>query len=180
LPASSPDGATGLRARDVMRRAVLSVGPRTSIAALEDYLVEHRVSGVAVVENGRLIGVVSRADVVRALSLGRALEGLLVEGITQADLPGAEPPSELTLPADTLAHLVGKTVRDVMSAAPVTIDPDTSIRDAARLMVDSEIHRLFVIDSGTLAGVLTSLDLAREIAVGHLVPGGQPEVVSAP
>jgi len=163
-------------ARDIMKRAVLSVGPRTPITALEDFLVEHRVSGVAVVEDGRLIGVVSRADVVRALSLGRALEGLLVEGLTQGDLPGAEPPAELRLPEETIAHLSGRSVRDVMSAAPITVPSDTPIREVARTMVDREIHRVFVVDAGTLAGVLTSLDLAREVAIGHLVPEAQRQL----
>lgn len=160
--------------RDVMRRAVLSVGPNTSIAALEDYLVEHRVSGVAVVEDSRLIGVVSRADVVRALSLRRALEGLLVEGLTQGDLPGAEPPEEVQLPPDAIAHLAGKSVRDVMSATPIAVQPDTPVKAVARLMNDQGVHRVFVLDAGTLVGVVSSLDLVREVATGRLVPESAP------
>lgn len=166
----------GMRTRDVMRRAVLSVGPNTSIAALEDYLVEHRVSGVAVVEGGRLVGVVSRSDIVRSLSLGRAIEGLLVEGLTQGDLPGAEPPTEFTLPPSTLAHLSGKTVRDVMSAAPVTVDPDTPLDVLAQTMIDHAIHRVFVVSGGTLVGVVSSLDLVREVATGRLAADGHRQL----
>jgi CBS domain-containing protein len=162
-----------------MRRAVLSVGPDTSIAALEDYLVAHRVSGVAVVEHGRLIGVVSRADVVRSLALGHSLEGLLVEGLTQGDLPGAEPPAELTLPPGAVARLAGKTVRDVMSAAPVTVGPAAPIREVAQTMTDARIHRVFVMDGTTLAGVVTSLDIVREVAAGRLAPAAQRQLRSS-
>jgi len=163
-----------------MHRAVLSIGPTTPVAALEDFLVEHRVSGVAVVEGGRLIGVVSRADIVRALSLANALEGLLVEGLTQIDLPGADVPHEIELPQSVGRTLAGKLVRDVMSVAPITVGPDTPLREIAKLMVGAGVHRVFVIDAGSLAGVVTSLDLVREIAAGALAAADYSEAIPPP
>ena len=167
-------------ARDIMHRAVLSIGPGTPVNALEDFLVEHRVSGVAVVEGGRLIGVVSRADIVRALSLANALEGLLIEGLTQTDLPGADVPQEVELPPSVGKTLAGKLVRDVMSIAPITVRPDTPVREVAKLLVGAGVHRVFVVDAGTLAGVITSLDLVREVATGSLAATESLEAVPPP
>jgi CBS domain-containing protein len=70
--------AHGLRAKDVMTRAVISVGEDTPIRQIAELLEIHRIKRVPVVSHGRLIGVVSRADLLRALArgspvLGRAL-----------------------------------------------------------------------------------------------------------
>lgn len=58
-------------------------------------------------------------------------------------------------------------VKDFTSAPIVTINPDTSIREAARIMCEMHIRRLPVIDSkGILAGIFTSADLAGAFT-GH-------------
>jgi len=54
------------------------------------------------------------------------------------------------------------TVADVMAREPVTVGP----ADAARLLVEHRFHRVPVVESGRLVGILTSLALARSIAEG--------------
>ena len=48
-----------------------------------------------------------------------------------------------------------------MSAPPVTIDADRSIREAAALMIDHAINRLPVMSDGRLVGIVTRADLVR-------------------
>jgi CBS domain-containing protein len=57
----------GTRVADVMSEDVLTIGPEAELEDLADLLLRHRVSPVPVVEGGRLVGIVSRADVLRAL-----------------------------------------------------------------------------------------------------------------
>jgi CBS domain-containing protein len=47
---------------------VLIVAPDTSVPELADVLASHHIKRLPVVENGKLIGIVSRADVVRAIA----------------------------------------------------------------------------------------------------------------
>jgi CBS-domain-containing membrane protein len=55
----------GTEARDVMTEEVLTIGPDEDVEALAELMVKKGVHLVPVVEDGRLKGVVSRADVVR-------------------------------------------------------------------------------------------------------------------
>jgi len=57
--------AVGTTARDVMSEDVVTVGPDEDVETLAALMVSAKVNPVPVVENGRLIGVVSRADVIR-------------------------------------------------------------------------------------------------------------------
>lgn len=55
------------RARDLMTTAVISVGEHATVAEIAGLLAQHAIKRVPVVHDGKLVGIVSRADVVRAL-----------------------------------------------------------------------------------------------------------------
>jgi len=55
-------------ARDIMSAPVISVSEGTSLAKIADILAEHAIKRVIVVRDGILVGIVSRADLVRALA----------------------------------------------------------------------------------------------------------------
>ena len=60
-------------------------------------------------------------------------------------------------------------VREVMTAMPETVSPETSIKDAARIMADEGIGDVIVVDGGTehVVGILTDRDIAiRAVAEG--------------
>ena len=52
-------------------------------------------------------------------------------------------------------------VREVMSADPVCISPDTDMDEAAKVMADRQIRRLPVVEDGKLAGILVIGQIAR-------------------
>ncbi len=58
-------------ARDLMTHAVITTSETTTPAEIADLLLRHRIKRVPVVRNGQLVGIVSRADLVRALSVWR-------------------------------------------------------------------------------------------------------------
>jgi CBS domain-containing protein len=57
-----------LKARDIMSRIVISVAPEASLAEVADVLDSHRIRQVPVMKDGKLVGMVSRADLVRKLA----------------------------------------------------------------------------------------------------------------
>jgi len=61
----------GHKVSDVMTRQVVSVTEDTPLAAIASMLEKHRIKRVPVVRDGKLVGIVSRADLVRALLVGR-------------------------------------------------------------------------------------------------------------
>ena len=58
----------GHKAQDVMTRMVISVSESATLAEVADALDTHRIRQVPVVMDGRLAGMISRADLVRALA----------------------------------------------------------------------------------------------------------------
>ena len=54
----------GARAEDLMSEDVVTIGPDDSVEDLAELMVKRRVNPVPVVENGKLIGIVSRADII--------------------------------------------------------------------------------------------------------------------
>ena len=64
-----------------MTRQVISVSPDTSLQEIADLLEKHGIKRVPVIENGRLVGIVSRANLVQAL----ATRGLAFVDVAEAD-----------------------------------------------------------------------------------------------
>jgi CBS domain-containing protein len=62
----------GLRARDIMTRFVVSVPQNESLGEVADVLDSHRIRQVPVVSKGRIVGMISRADIVRKLAETKA------------------------------------------------------------------------------------------------------------
>jgi len=54
-------------------------------------------------------------------------------------------------------------VEEIMSAPLITIDPDADLIEAARIMAQHKIRRLAVSRKGTLLGILTATDIARNL-----------------
>ena len=77
----------GALARDLMTEEVVTVGPDEEAEALADLMVKRKINPVPVVEDGRLVGIVSRADLVRLMArdLGPAAEA--GEEVPHASVP---------------------------------------------------------------------------------------------
>jgi CBS domain-containing protein len=62
---------------------------------------------------------------------------------------------------------MGRTVREVMTVAPTTVEKNATASDAARAMRDDDVGALLVLDGGALVGVITDRDIAvRTVAEG--------------
>jgi CBS domain-containing protein len=151
-------------ARDVMKSEVKTVSPDVPLAELEKLFVENRVTGFPVVENGRLVGVVSRSDIVRKIVAENSYAEYLSDfyrDIGSFDEP-APADSRSELGSQVGSRLGTSSVRDVMSQEPVTVEADAPVARVARLLIERRIHRVPVVSSGgQLEGIISSLDLVR-------------------
>jgi CBS domain-containing protein len=157
-------------ARDLMESEIVTISPSQSLPQLESLLLRHRILGVPVVEKGRLVGIVSRSDVVRQLKLEEeriAASGFYFEPF-DADQRDAEDLSRaLEAAASRVARLQ---VRDVMIRDLITVPPDASIEEVARIMVERRVHRVLVTEGEQLRGLISSLDLVALLAAGRATP----------
>ena len=154
----------GLRARDIMQRQVLTVSPDMPIPELVDFLISHRVSGVPVMEKGKVVGIVSRSDLVRAVSLERSLAGIVAQAFEQEEFAPGEVPPATGLRRSAVEALQDRSVRTIMVTDPVSVAPDTSVVEVAGLLVAKHMHRVLVTEGAQLIGLISSLDVVRLVA----------------
>jgi len=130
-----------------MTENVVSVRPDAPLKTVASVLVEHRVSGVPVVdEEGLVVGVLSETDIVMKASGGSERSGFLT-WLFDSDLEGEKVSAE--------------TAGQAMSSPAVTIAPNRAVHDAARLMIEERVNRLPVVQEGQLVGILTRSDIVR-------------------
>ena len=161
----------GLRVRDVMARGVRCVRPELSLPELEEEFVKERVTGFPVVDGDRLIGVISRSDLVRRLVAERSFEEYA--STYYVDLSGfdegPEPETLSELAARTGARIEGLTVSDLMTRAAIAVPPEAPLAEVASVMRDRRIHRIPVTESDRLVGIVSALDFVGLVADGLLV-----------
>jgi CBS domain-containing protein len=139
---------------EIMSPEVATIRSDANIADAAATLARNGVSGMPVVdEHGVVVGVVSLTDFVAALSASGAPD----------DACAFYDSVRLVRLMDHLLRETGRgleKVGDIMSTRLVSVAPDASIRDAARVMASKHVHRVLVIDaSGKLAGIISAIDV---------------------
>ena len=153
-------------AGDFMERNVVTVDPSLPVVEFERLLDRERISGAPVVSDGRLVGVVSRSDLIRAQTDAADRADAILD--YYRDVGGSAPDRS------EHARLTGERseslrVRDLMTEELVTVASGQSIAEVARALTTRRIHRVLVVDDGRLAGVISSLDVVRLVGEGRLV-----------
>jgi len=101
-------------------------------------------------------------------------KGKLIGIVTQSDLMNASPSEATTLSVWEVNYLLSKiTVERVMTREVITICPDCTIEEAARIMADHHIGGLPVCDGDKLVGIITETDLFKIFLemLGARIPG---------
>ncbi|MEN8183240.1 MAG: CBS domain-containing protein [Myxococcota bacterium] len=155
-------------ARDVMQTEVVSVRADMPLSELEGVLLRQRIHGAPVVEGNRVIGVVSRSDVVRRLKFEeqRLEDAAYYLEPFDADQRGSEDHDRML---EAVAVRVAKLrVRDIMIEDVLSVAPDATLQEVAKKMLERPVHRMFVMEEGALLGLISSLDLLRLFAEGKV------------
>jgi CBS domain-containing protein len=160
-----------MRVRDVMTKSLVTIGPEETLADLESLLLAKRIGGVPVVERGRLVGIVSRSDLVRLLGTEQSIADVQIDSDREyrEDAFASDEVAERTAAAAQVAERLARfRVRDAMVSEVASVDAEAPLREVARQLAERRIHRLVVTEGGRLAGIVSTLDLVRAIAEGRI------------
>ena len=144
---------------EVMTANPLTTTPKTPITDVVKLLSERRISGLPVIdEQGVLVGIISETDLLwqeRGATPPNFL--FILDAVIPLEIPGRF--------VEELHKVMGSTVAEVMTKNPVTIRPEQTVQEAARLMMQKEVHRLPVVDKDdALVGIVTRGDIVRAMA----------------
>lgn len=125
---------------DVMTRELVTLGRNERLLVADDVMKLGRIRHLPIVdEDGKLAGIVSQRDLfhgglLRALGYGSHARQQALDSLV---------------------------VKEAMKTDVVTTTPETTIRDAAKLMLDKKIGCLLVLEGERLVGILTESDFVR-------------------
>lgn len=130
---------------EIMSKDPVTVDPAQSLYEVEELLNRHNIRHIPVIDGERLIGVISRSDLLR---------------ISVTDLNEEE---------DGVESVVYNmyTIPQVMTKMPVFIDKNYSIKEAAEMLAKQSFHSLPVVEEGKLIGIVTSTDLIKYLIKLH-------------
>jgi CBS domain-containing protein len=155
---------------DVMTRTAITVTPETTIEAAARLLLEHRISGLPVVDpGGAVVGVVTEGDLLRRIETGteRRHSGWLEFLIAPGRL------------AEEYAHANARRVGEVMTTDVVAVTPEEPLAEVVRLMERHHIKRLPVIENGRLVGIVSRANLVQALLDNLPKPAGKAAVGDA-
>ncbi|MCY0898670.1 MAG: CBS domain-containing protein [Firmicutes bacterium] len=150
-------------ARELMTTQVITVNANATIGDAVKLLRRHTISGLPVVDdNGRLVGVITGGDVLRAFQhrAQRVYHSLI--GSTHVVLDDA-------IFGRDRDQLLALPVEKMMSRGAVTVSEETPVAEITDLMLRQNVRRVFVQRQGRLLGVITRNDIVRWL-VSHLDP----------
>ena len=145
-------------AKDIMQTQVVTVSPDAPLHSTQRLFYEEGIHGAPVVdEQGRVVGMITSTDILRAATEAEE------EGVSDPGYFLDDPEDSgglLPLPLDNYQErLKDITVADFMTEGVVHVAPSTPISDLARTIRENRIHRLLVVENGTLRGIVSTFDL---------------------
>jgi CBS domain-containing protein len=126
--------------KDWMTRDVQTITPNTTVPEAHRLMTQNNIRRLPVLDGERLVGIVTRGDV-----------------------RGAEASDATSLSIWELNYLLSRLeISKVMTKKPITVSPESTIREAAQTMLDNKISGLPVVDDkGKIVGIITESDIFR-------------------
>ena len=146
------EGDISMKTADIMTKQIHTIGPDQTLKECAEILKKHHVNGLVVVEGETVVGVITKADIFKAILP------------SYSDIMEDEHPIVSFEYLEERAHkLYDLTVRALMGTPPITITGDTPIVKAGSLMILKRIKQLPVVDNGRLSGIITLTDIINYI-----------------
>lgn len=142
---------------EIMTPAVYSVGPNAALATIVDLMAEHRIKRVPVVQSGKVAGIISRADLLKAIS------------------HMAQKPAQISDPQIRDALLAEIDRRSWASATCIDADVRKGVVTLRGIVFDGQEREALHALAGTVAGVRGVEDQLIWIDAAALPGGVSPE-----
>lgn len=152
-----------MKVKDVMNPDVVFCKPDDTVREAAKVLKENNVSGIPVLEDGRLVGIVSEGDLLELLVIPEKGGLWLPSPFEVIEVPIREILSwEET--KKMLSDVGSTKVEEIMTKDVHTISSEASVEEASELMVRRRINRLPVMEKDRVVGIITRGDIIKGLA----------------
>lgn len=144
--------------REIMRTNVPTVGPDDPVPVVANMMAEADTNGVPVVENGRMIGIVTDSDIIaREADVDAPMPAVFLDAYFVADAGRSF--------EEEARRALAINARQLMSTPVVSIRETATLSHIATLMIDEGVDPVPVLDADdNLVGIVSRADLVRVIA----------------
>jgi len=141
-----------MNVKDIMSSSVKTVTPATPLVEVVSLMCLYRYSGLPVVDNGKLVGIIAEKDI-----LARLLPDVdsIMDGMASVNFD--------VLMQNYTGLIKLMKAADLMTRGVISVTPDMHILKAAALMASKRFRRIPVADGDTLVGMLSLGDVHKAI-----------------
>lgn len=125
--------------KEVMIRSVVTVTPEQTLRDAIELLQSKHIRHLPVVDDSRLIGIVTDRDIKRATPS-------LLSGVDREEYDRVLDETKVT---------------QLMTREPITVTPDSGLKAAVKIFIERKVGAIPVVVDGRLAGIVTEIDLLR-------------------
>lgn len=148
--------------KEIMNSDVIYCSPEDKVSDAARSLKNNDISGMPVVDNGKIVGILSEVDLLALLEIPEHGDFWLPSPFEVIEIPIREFISW----EDTkkmLSDVGSMPVSKIMRSGVFTVSPEDSIENASHLMSKHKINRLPVVENDKIAGIITRGDIIRGI-----------------
>lgn len=148
-----------MKVKDIMQTRVITIPKTMEIKDIARTLYEENISGVPVVDaDGEIIGIVSEGDLLHKETNPRIPEavGILGTLIYYRGIKQYE---------SDFKKLMALEASEIMTSYVQTIDAESSIEEAAEVMVNHKVKRLPVMQEGKIVGIISRMDIIKTLMI---------------
>ncbi len=141
-----------MKIADIMTREVYTIGLDSTLKECAEVLEKHRVNGLVVVEKEKVVGVITKDDIFKAI-LPRYPD-IIEEERYVSDLEYVE---------ERAQKLFEMKVKDIMGTPPITVNSNMPIVKAGSTMILRRVKQVPVVDKERLVGIITLTDIINHL-----------------
>lgn len=127
----------------IMTKELITLNLSQSLYEAETLFKKNNIRHIPVVENQKLLGILSYSDLLK---------------ISYADVEEQDEAEDV--PVSAIVYDVFS-ISQVMTKAPLSVEPDTTIKEVAEILSEQSFHSIPVVENGELRGIVTTTDILK-------------------
>ena len=142
-----------MKTQEIMTANVITITPDKTVEDAAKLMLEKEIGGLPVVENGKVIGMITESDFIgkhvevpHAVGSFKELLGQWFEGVSFEEI---------------ITDARKTKVREVMAETVVAVTPETPLTKTVQIMMNQDLNRLIVLNNGSLVGIIARRDILK-------------------